>query len=77
MNKPRTLMVLATAAAGRLYFTSEQGEVRGVQAGPDFKLLAVNAIGNVCMATPAVSAGALFVRSQHFLFALGRGQPQP
>jgi hypothetical protein len=47
-----------------------------VKAGPVFKLLAVNAIGDVCMATPAVSVGTLFVRSQHFLFALGRGQPE-
>ena len=43
-----------------------------VKAGPQFELLAVNAMDDVCMATPAISAGALFVRSQHFLYALGR-----
>ena len=62
----------ALAADGRLYFTSEQGEVRVVRAGPAFELLAVNDMADVCMATPAISAGMLFVRSQHFLFALGR-----
>jgi outer membrane protein assembly factor BamB len=60
------------AADGRLYFTSEQGEVRVVKTGPAFELLAVNDLADVCMATPAISGSTLFVRSQHFLFALGR-----
>jgi hypothetical protein len=64
------------AADGRLYFTSEQGEVRVVKAGAEFELLAVNDLGDVCMAPPAISGGVLFVRSQHFLFALGRNQPE-
>jgi outer membrane protein assembly factor BamB len=62
------------ASDGRLYFTSEQGEVRVVKAGPEFELLAVNDMGDVCMATPAISGGALLIRSQHYLFALGRKQ---
>jgi outer membrane protein assembly factor BamB len=60
------------AADGRLYFTSEQGEVRIVKAGPKFELLAVNDMGDICMATPAISGGALFVRSQNYLWCLGR-----
>jgi outer membrane protein assembly factor BamB len=59
------------AADGRLYFASEQGQVRVVQAGPEFKLLAVNDLGDPCLATPAISAGMLFVRTQHNLVALG------
>jgi len=59
------------AGDGRLYFTSEQGEVRVVKAGPEFELLTVNELGDYCLATPAVSNGTLFVRSQHFLWALG------
>lgn len=60
------------AADGRLYFVSEQGEVRVVQAGTDFELLAVNDLDDVCMAPPAISGGVLFVRSQHFVYALER-----
>ena len=60
------------AADGRLYFASEQGQVRVVKAGPELKLLAVNKVGDYVMATPAISNGALFVRSQHFLMALGK-----
>jgi outer membrane protein assembly factor BamB len=60
------------AADGHLYFVSEQGQVRVVKVGANFALLAVNDVGDVCMAPPAISGGTLFVRSQHFLFALGR-----
>jgi outer membrane protein assembly factor BamB len=59
------------AADGRLYFTTEQGQVRVVRAGPAFELLAVNELGDYCLATPAISNGTLFVRSQHYLWALG------
>ena len=60
------------AADGRLYFVSEQGEVRVVKAGAEFELLAVNAMDDVCMAVPAISGGSLFVRTQHALYSLGR-----
>jgi outer membrane protein assembly factor BamB len=60
------------AADGRLYFASEQGEVRVVKAGPTFELLAVNPMDDYVMATPAISNGSLFVRSQHFLISLGK-----
>jgi outer membrane protein assembly factor BamB len=60
------------AADGRVYFTSEQGEVYVVKAGPTFELLALNRVGDVCMATPAISDGMIFVRSEHYLFGIGR-----
>jgi outer membrane protein assembly factor BamB len=60
------------AADGRLYFFSEQGEGRVIKAGPDFELLAVNPGDDYVMATPAISNGSLFVRSQHFLTSLGK-----
>lgn len=62
------------AADGRLYFVSEQGQVRVVKAGPKFELLAINEMDDICMATPAISAGSIFIRSQHYLWSLGRGR---
>jgi outer membrane protein assembly factor BamB len=59
------------AADGRIYLTSEQGEVRVVKAGPTFELLAVNEVGDLCMPTPAIANGMLLVRSQHHLWAFG------
>jgi tricorn protease len=60
------------AADGRIYFTSEEGKVRVVKAGPEFRLLAVNDMGDTCLATPAIADGMIFVRSEHFLFGIGR-----
>ena len=59
------------AAAGRLYLTSEEGEIYVVKAGPKYELLATNPMNEVCMATPAISEGMLFVRTQHNLFGIG------
>ena len=59
------------AADGRLYFASEDGEVFVVRAGPKFELLSTNPMGEVIMATPAISGGAIFVRTLHHLFAIG------
>jgi outer membrane protein assembly factor BamB len=60
------------AADGKLYFTSEEAGIRVVKAGPRFELLATNSMGDVCMATPAISDGMLFIRSQHFVYGIGR-----
>jgi hypothetical protein len=63
------------AADGKLYFTSEESDVRVVRAGPKFELLAINPLGNPCVATPAISDRMIFIRTQHYLFGIGR-QPQ-
>lgn len=58
------------AGDGKIYFTSEDGDIYVVKAGPKFDLLATNPMGEVCMATPALSAGTLFYRTQGHLLAL-------
>jgi outer membrane protein assembly factor BamB len=63
------------AADGRIYFPSEESGIRVVRAGPKFELLSVNPMGEVCMATPAISDGLLFVRTEHHLFGIARPQP--
>jgi outer membrane protein assembly factor BamB len=62
------------AADGRLYFTSEESGVRVVRAGPKFQLLAVNYLGDVSLATPAISDGMLFFRTEHYLIGVGRSK---
>jgi outer membrane protein assembly factor BamB len=64
------------AGDGRLYFASEQGNVRIVKTGPVFALIAANTLDDYVMATPAISNGCLFVRSQHYLIALGKPMEQ-
>jgi outer membrane protein assembly factor BamB len=59
------------AAGGKLYFSSEDGEIFVVKAGPKYELLSVNPMGELLMATPAISDGVIFVRGQSHLFAIG------
>ena len=58
------------AADGKLYFSSEEGNIYVIKAGPEFKLLAKNSMKDVCMATPAISGNTLFFRTQHFVMAV-------
>lgn len=61
----------AVAANGRVYYTSEDGDVYVVKAGPQFELLATNSLGEVAMATPAISEGAFFFRTRNHLVRIG------
>jgi outer membrane protein assembly factor BamB len=60
------------AADGKIYLPGEDGQIFVVKAGPKFELLATNSMGELLMATPAISAGTMFVRTQRHLFAIGR-----
>ncbi|MFN2416503.1 MAG: serine/threonine protein kinase, partial [Pyrinomonadaceae bacterium] len=60
------------AADGKLYLSNEDGEVLVVAAGKTFQHLATNSMGELLMATPALSDGVMYVRSSASLFAVGR-----
>jgi outer membrane protein assembly factor BamB len=59
------------AADGKVYLTSEDGDVFVVRAGRTFELLARNSMGQVCMATPAISGDLLLERTRSMLYAIG------
>ena len=59
------------AADGKIYLSNEDGEMLVVAAGPEFKHIATNSMGELLMATPALSEGVMYVRSSHTLFAIG------
>ncbi len=60
------------ASDGKIYFSSEDGDVFVVKAGPKYELLATNSVGEVMMATPAINNGLLIVRGLNHLFAFGQ-----
>ena len=62
------------AADGRIYLSSEDGDIFVVRAGKDFSLLATNPMGERLMATPALSGGRMYVRGEHTLFAVGQAR---
>jgi outer membrane protein assembly factor BamB len=59
------------ASDGKIYLSSEDGDVFVVKAGPKYELLATNPVGEVMMATPAISDGLVIVRGINHLFAFG------
>jgi outer membrane protein assembly factor BamB len=62
------------AADGKLYLTSEDGDVFVVRAGPKYELLATNTMSQVIMATPAIANGVIFIRGLKDVFAVGQRQ---
>jgi outer membrane protein assembly factor BamB len=61
------------AAGDRIYFTNEMGDVLVVGAGPEFRLLAENSLGEVAMATPAISEDTLYFRTRGHVVAIAEG----
>jgi outer membrane protein assembly factor BamB len=60
------------AADDKIYLPNEDGDIIVVAAGPAFEQLAVNPMGELVMATPALSRGVMYVRTLRSLFAVGR-----
>jgi outer membrane protein assembly factor BamB len=59
------------AADGKIYLSNEDGEIVVVAAGPTFAHVATNSMGELVMATPALSKGTMFVRTAKSLVAIG------
>ena len=60
------------AADDKIYVSNEDGEMLVIGAGDKFTHLATNSMGELLMATPALSEGVMYVRSSNSLFAIGR-----
>ena len=59
------------AADGRIYLSNEDGEIIVIAAGREFREIATNSMGELLMATPALSDGVMYVRSPAALSAIG------
>jgi len=59
------------AADGKIYLSNEDGEILVIAAGEKFNVIATNSLGELLMATPALSEGVMYVRSSASLFAIG------
>jgi len=59
------------ASDGKLYLASEDGDGFVVRAGPKYELLATNHVGEVTIATPAISDGLVIVRGINHVYAFG------
>jgi outer membrane protein assembly factor BamB len=63
---------------GKIFCLDQDGKTFVLQAGPKFKVLSKNEIGEMCWATPAAANGALFLRSRDHLYCIrqpaGKGE---
>ena len=60
------------AADGKIFLVNEEGKVAVLRAGGDWDVLAVNDLGEGSFATPALSQGRIYVRSDEALWCFGR-----
>jgi outer membrane protein assembly factor BamB len=58
-------------ADGKVFFLSERGRTTVVEDDPQFTRVAENDLGEKCCASPAISQGQIFIRSEKHLFAIG------
>lgn len=58
------------ASDGKIYLSSEDGDVVVVNAGAHFEVLKSNSMDEPVMATPAISNGMLIVRTQHHVYGI-------
>jgi outer membrane protein assembly factor BamB len=70
--KPGTYSASPVLADGKIYVTSEDGLTSVFKAGPQFEILAENAMNEYCLSSIAVSDGQLFLRTANALYAIGK-----
>jgi outer membrane protein assembly factor BamB len=58
------------AYGGKVFCLSEEGKTYVVAAGPAFKLLGTNPLGDLAMATPAIAGDRLLLRTEKTLYAI-------
>ena len=60
------------AAEGRIYLANEEGQVAVISAGENWEVLSVNDLDEPIYGTPALSKGAIFVRTSQTLYCFAR-----
>lgn len=63
------------AADGKVYLINEAGDAFVLQAGRELKILHRNTIPERTLASPAISGGLIFLRTDESLIAIGRQRP--
>ena len=58
------------AYRGRVFCLSEDGDTYVLKAGNNYELERVNALGEMCMATPAIAGDELFIRTSESLWSI-------
>jgi len=62
---------------GLVHFLSDKGVTTIIRPGPKFEVVAENELGENCYASPAVSQGRIFIRTEKHLYCIGVDSRQP
>jgi outer membrane protein assembly factor BamB len=58
----------------RIYFLSEQGVGTVIVPGKEFRRLAANSLDGAMLASPAVAAGSIFIRTDSHLYRIANSR---
>ena len=70
--KPAIYSASPVLGDGKIYITNEEGLTSVFRAGPKFELVAENPSNEYTLSTIAISQGQLFLRTEKFLYAIGK-----
>ncbi len=59
-------------ADNKIYAVNEEGLTTVLKAGPRFEKLAENDLDDLCLSSPAISDGQIFLRTGQFLYCIGK-----
>jgi outer membrane protein assembly factor BamB len=75
LGKPYNFKASPVGANGKLYLSTEEGDVVVVKMGPQYEVLATNTLNDASfIATPAIVDGSIYLRSQDTLYAIRSGK---
>ena len=70
-NAPGEYYASPVAADGKVFLASVDGNITVLKAGKQWEVLGVNEIGEPIHATPALSNGRIYVRTQGAVYCFG------
>lgn len=59
---------------GRIFVINEDGDTYVIQAGPEYKVLGKNSLGEMTMASPAVANGSVIIRTVSNLYRIAKAK---
>lgn len=72
LGKTQSFVASPVASDGNIFIVAEDGTVFIIKDGTAFEQLAEIPMGDVSLVAPAITEGAIFFRSQRYLFAVGK-----
>lgn len=70
--KPGSYSSSPVLADNKIYVINEEGLTTVIKPGKKFEILAENMLDDVCLSSPAISDGQIFIRTAQFLYCVGK-----